>query len=328
MNPDRDVVETGAPCLSVTGLSVRYGAFAALDGLDFEAMAGEVLGLIGPNGAGKTTLVKSICGRINPSAGTISIAGDAIRPKAVKPGLVGLVPQEIGLYPFLTAAENLDIFARIHGFERSARAEAVATALAAVDMTPHADKKVSELSGGMKRRINFAAAILNRPKLLILDEPTAGVDVAARDTIHKLARQLAGDGMGIILVTHELEQAELICDRVLILARGHKRHLAAPDDLLEEIFAGQQLVTLRLRRYPEDFLKQKLTLHGFAVSDSETTWAGLISGDHNKLVETATQDIISTGNVIQEISVSRPGLETLVHQIVAETPTNEMETTS
>ncbi|MCI5043080.1 MAG: ABC transporter ATP-binding protein [Aquisalinus sp.] len=304
--------------LAIEGLTVTYGSFRALDNVSFTANAGEVIGLIGPNGAGKTTLVKSICGQTNPETGSIEVAGTRIKMRTSKTGLVGLVPQEIGLYPFMTAAENLDVFARLYRFDRAARRDAVKRALADVDMTGHADKRVSSLSGGMKRRINVAAAILDRPKLLILDEPTAGVDVAARDTIHQLARKLTGQGMTVLLVTHELEQAELICDRVLVLANGSKRYFAAPDDVLSDVYAGRQQVSLKLRHEPDDTLRAALIARDFSSADGHLVWSGLGQEEGPDLIDETRKAVTASGNILQEVSVRRPGLETLLHDIASE----------
>ncbi|WP_306253665.1 ABC transporter ATP-binding protein [Parvularcula sp. IMCC14364] len=310
--------QAGGESLVVDGLTVRYGDFLALDNLSFKANAGEVVGLIGPNGAGKTTLVRTICGQINPTAGTIKVAGAAIRMRSAKTGVVGLVPQEIGLYPFMTAEENLDVFARLYRLDRKTRRETVARALADVDMTTHAHKLVSSLSGGMKRRINVAAAILDRPKLLILDEPTAGVDVSARDAIHGLARKLAGQGLTVLLVTHELEQAELICDRVLILASGRRRHFSSPDELLSEVYAGRQQITLKLRHHPDETLRPLLAAQGFTSADGNLVWSGLGHEEQTDLIGETRALVESNNNLLQEVSVRRPGLESLLHDIATE----------
>ncbi|MCI5047328.1 MAG: ABC transporter ATP-binding protein [Aquisalinus sp.] len=318
MTAASQVGPTSEVALRIEGLTVRYGSFRALDDVSFTANAGEVIGLIGPNGAGKTTLVKSICGQTNPETGSVEVAGTRIKMRTSKTGLVGLVPQEIGLYPFMTAAENLDVFARLYRFDRAARQQAVQRALADVDMATHAGKRVSSLSGGMKRRINVAAAILDRPKLLILDEPTAGVDVAARDTIHQLARKLAGQGMTVLLVTHELEQAELICDRVLVLANGSKRYFAAPDDVLSDVYAGRQQVSLKLRYKPDDRLRAALAAKDFFSADGHLLWSGLGKEDGPDLIDEMRKMVVESGNILQEVSVRRPGLETLLHDIASE----------
>jgi len=156
-----------------------------------------------------------------------------IRSSQNRQRLIGLVPQDIALYSHMTARENLNAFAKIMGMRgRKNRRKSVAAALASVEMDHKSDALISALSGGMKRRINVAAAIMHSPAVLILDEPTAGVDTPARDTVHRLARKLADDGMAVLLVTHELEQAEALCDKLLVLAGGKTLAFDNPADLL------------------------------------------------------------------------------------------------
>jgi len=196
--------------LSVDGLTVSYGDHTALDDLSLDIKPGELRGVIGPNGAGKTSFIKALCGRVSVN-GDIAIDGSSVKRGHDRRGLIGLVPQDIGLYEHLTARENLDVMARLLSVSRKVRKDHVEKALQSVGMGEKSGAYVKDLSGGMKRRINVAAAIMHDPKLVIFDEPTAGIDIPARDTVHRLAREPAQTGKAVILVTHELEQAEALC---------------------------------------------------------------------------------------------------------------------
>jgi len=304
-----------SPLLSVKNLSVNYGNFQALRGLNFDGRQGEIIGVIGPNGAGKSTLVKAICGFQNYDTGQISVAGQVVEPGQLPPGLVGLVPQEIGLYPFLTARENLDFFARASGLSGDEANKSVDKALYATGMRVHADKPVSDLSGGMKRRINFAAAILSDPKLLILDEPTVGVDAGARDDLLALAVEQAARGTSILLITHELEQAEHMCSRVLVLNNGQRQYFSPPRTLLKQVFGESEDVRFQLTRPADQRLAKFLGDIGFTYSSSEGCWAGLFLGEPETISKQTRNAAETTGNVVRELVIRKPGLETLIRHL-------------
>ncbi|RYF45536.1 MAG: ABC transporter ATP-binding protein [Cytophagaceae bacterium] len=190
--------------LKIERLHVNLSHREVLKGLSVEIAKGEVFGLLGSNGAGKTTLIRSICGRVKASAGSISIAGHQGKAALRQ---IGLVPQELALYSHLTARENLTVFGRLSGLSARDAISAVEWASEAADIKQHLNDRVEILSGGWKRRVNIAAAILHRPALLVLDEPTVGVDVDARNGLHEVISSLSRAGIGVVLATHDLEQA-------------------------------------------------------------------------------------------------------------------------
>ncbi|MEE4184316.1 MAG: ABC transporter ATP-binding protein, partial [Gammaproteobacteria bacterium] len=195
------------PVLELAGARCTLGQRQALDGVDLSVNAGELVALLGPNGAGKTTLLRACSGRIRLSAGTARVAG---RNPATDPAArraLGIVPQNIALYPQLAAQDNLSVFAQLAGLRGAARRAAVARALQRAGLQARAGELVKNLSGGMQRRLNIVAGALHEPRLLLLDEPTVGVDPAARESIHALLEKLRADGMGLLLTTHDLEQA-------------------------------------------------------------------------------------------------------------------------
>ncbi len=304
------------PILSTRDLTVNYGAFCALDGLSVDINAGEIIGVIGPNGAGKTSFIKALCGRIDVSAGTLLINSRPVRSSQSRQRLIGLVPQDIGLYSHMTARENLRAFAKIMGMRgRKNRRDSVAAALASVEMDYKSEALVSQLSGGMKRRINVAAAIMHNPAVLILDEPTAGVDTPARDTVHRLARKLADDGMAVLLITHELEQAEALCDKLLVLAGGKTLAFDNPSDLLSRIYGDAREVMVRLSKAPEAATLDAMKPFDFAQAELPTIWTAVTEQSEEKIVSAFMSGLRGTDTTLREISVRRPGLNHLMHAI-------------
>lgn len=205
--------------LTCTGLRKTYGDLVAVADVAFGVAEGETYGLLGPNGAGKTTTISMIVGLLRADAGAIELDGEAMHPGAreVK-ARVGYVPQEIALYPDLTGRENLAFFARLHGLaDARSRIDEV---LAVTGLADRADDRADEYSGGMQRRLNIGIALLHRPRLLVLDEPTVGVDPQSRDAILAAVEDLAGTGVSVLYTTHYMEEAERLCDRVGIIDHG------------------------------------------------------------------------------------------------------------
>jgi linearmycin/streptolysin S transport system ATP-binding protein len=228
--------DRGKVALRVKGLSKRYGAIEALAGVSFEVRQGEVFGLLGLNGAGKTTLISMLATERRPSAGDALLLGHSIRDerRAVRQ-MIGIAPQEIALYPMLTAAENLLFFGRIYGVRRAELASRVEHLLHFVGLQDRANDRVATYSGGMKRRLNLAVALVHRPKLILLDEPTAGVDPQSREEILNLVRRLRDDGKAIVYTTHYMEEAEGLCDRLCILNKGKLVAVGTLDELLRNL---------------------------------------------------------------------------------------------
>jgi ABC-2 type transport system ATP-binding protein len=204
--------------LRIERLTKSYDDRPVLRGLSLSLRPGEIYGLLGPNGAGKSTTI-NILGRLLAADGGELWLGD--RPLAQAPRhWLGIAPQENLLYKSLTCAENLDFFASLYGLRRSERRSRLAQCLAWVGLTDRADSPVETLSGGMQRRLNVAIALVHRPKLVILDEPTAGLDLEARYDLWAMIRDLKKQGLTVLLTTHLLEEAERLCDRIGILSQG------------------------------------------------------------------------------------------------------------
>ena len=293
---------------------MHYGKHHALQHLDLDIAAGELVGVIGPNGAGKTSFIKALCGRVKVS-GSLSVEDKPLHRGTDRRASIALVPQDIGLYPHLTAAENLNVMGRLLGLPKSARKTAISKAIAAVEMSAHAKIRVGAMSGGMKRRINVAAAIMTGPSLVIFDEPTAGVDAPARDTVHRLARKLAEDGKAVILITHELEQAEALCDKVLVLCAGKRLAFEPPARLLGRCFQGQREVMVRYAKPPEPHVLEAMSPFEFKQGELPTIWVAMTDAGEVSFVSAFLTALKGRNDLIREISVRRPGLTALMHRI-------------
>ncbi len=220
--------------LRCTGLVKRFGDRTAVDDVSFEIRPGEAYGLLGPNGAGKTTAISMLVGLLARDGGEVVVDGISLddHPTDAK-AAIGLVPQELALYPELTAAENLTFFGRLYGLKGQTLSRRVAEVVEVVGLTDRASDRVATYSGGMKRRVNIAAGLLHRPLLLVLDEPTVGVDPQSRNAILETVEDLGRAGMALLYTSHYMEEVERVCDRVGILdegrlvAEGTRRELVA-----------------------------------------------------------------------------------------------------
>jgi len=207
--------------LEATGLSRSYGARKAVTDVSFSAEPGRTLGLLGPNGAGKSTLVNIVAGVLRPDSGEARIRGKLIdSDTSAAKGLVGYVPQDLALYEELTATDNLHLFGSLYGLAAGEIRERAGRALGIVGLQDRARDRVESFSGGMKRRLNIAAALLHEPCVLLLDEPTVGVDPQSRNAIFDSLGELKAQGLALVYTTHYMEEAERLCDRIVIIDNG------------------------------------------------------------------------------------------------------------
>jgi ABC-2 type transport system ATP-binding protein len=264
--------------LDATGLTRAYGTHRGLFGVDLRIAAGEIYGLLGPNGAGKTSLVRAISGRLGLEQGTVTLAGgDPHRDRAARRAL-GLVPQAIALYRDLTVRENLEILGQLAGLDRPVARTRADEALRWIDLEDRANSTVKDLSGGQQRRVNLAAGTLHHPTLLILDEPTVGVDIEARSRIHALLGELRSRGTAILLATHDFAEAAALADRIGILVEGTLRAEGAPAELVRRFFADGFEVQLTLAKPPEGALRERLGTLGLRSGRDPCRWSGAQSG--------------------------------------------------
>ena len=199
----------------------RFGDRVAVDDVSFHVAPGEAYGLLGPNGAGKTTTIRLVCGLLTPDGGSVEVAGVPVTASATRAkARIGYVPQDVSLYPDLTARENLAFFGRLYRLSGAVLRARVAEVLELVDLADRGDDRVESFSGGMRRRLNIGASLLHRPELLVLDEPTVGVDPQSRHAIMESIHALGTTGLAVLYTTHYMEEAERLCDRVGIIDRG------------------------------------------------------------------------------------------------------------
>jgi ABC-2 type transport system ATP-binding protein len=220
----KDRGEIDGAVLDCRGLHKSYGERAVVKDVGFSIGRGETYGLLGPNGAGKTTTISMICGLLTRDGGEVTLEGRSLDTKAtgVK-AAIGYVPQDLAIYPDLTARENLRFFGKLYGLTGGALRTRVDEVLEVVGLGDRADERTDRFSGGMKRRLNIGIGLLHKPRLLVLDEPTVGVDPQSRNAILASVEELSGEGMAVLYTTHYMEEAERLCDRVGIIDEGEIR---------------------------------------------------------------------------------------------------------
>jgi ABC-2 type transport system ATP-binding protein len=231
--------------LTVASVRKSFGPVKALDGASFELHQGELLALLGPNGAGKTTLIRAIAGRVRLDAGEIRLFDRALG-NGRTPRELGIVPQEIALYPLLTARENLDAFGRLQGLAGKDLRQQIDWALDRTGLADRASEPIKQFSGGMRRRLNIACGILHRPRVVLLDEPTAGVDPQSRERIYDVLAELAASGVSLLVTTHHLEEAEARCERTVIIDHGRVIASGTLGQLVDQTVGRHRLVTLQM----------------------------------------------------------------------------------
>ncbi len=295
--------------LQVEGLSKRYGAVEAVAGLSFYIAQGEVFGLLGPNGAGKTTTIAMLASQRRPSGGDARLFDRSVckDPRAVRQ-MIGLAPQEIALYPGLTAAENLRFFGRIYGVNGAQLAESVDQLLSFVALEAHRDSYVGTFSGGMQRRLNLAAALVHEPKLVLLDEPTAGVDPQSRSHILELVENLRTAGTAILYTTHYMEEAQRLCDRIGIMDQGKMVAMGTLDALLADSNSGE-IIELRGVASGTNFdaLRSKPGLLRLEIADGQVRIHVQNAASFLELL----QQIINRSRQPLHLKISPPSLERL-----------------
>lgn len=299
-----------APVAVLDGVALGIRGRRVLDGIDLTLEAGETLALLGPNGAGKTSLMRLVAGRLAPDAGRVRVGGADPHRTGSARRAVGWVPQEIALYPRLTVAENLSVFAQLAGLPRRERRAAVARALALADIEPVAARVVMNLSGGFQRRVNIAAGLIGQPDLVLLDEPTNGVDLTARAAIHAVLQRLRDQGTAILIATHDFPEAERLADRVAFLAQGRIVREGRLADLLARLRTGPPERELILDAVPDAGAEAVLRRMGFAAAGaSGLCWR---TGERAGLDGAALLGTLRAQGVpVGEVRVRSPRLETL-----------------
>ena len=294
--------------IEIQGLAKSFGQQAALAGASLFLRQGEVLGLLGPNGAGKTTLVRAIMGRIVPEAGTITVFGQPGVPgNSAVLAQVGWVTQELALYPLLSTRENLLAFGRYQGLPAAGLKAAVEKSLAWAALGDRAEDPVKTLSGGMKRRLNMAAGVIHHPRILLLDEPTVGVDPQSRERIYAMIEELRREGVSIVYTTHYMEEAERLCDRVAIIDHGRVIAQGTRDELVSSLLGRGREAVIECAALTGE-LRGRLLARGASL-DSKTVHVPVADagGDLMAVLEEFRQH----GVAIENLALKTPSLESV-----------------
>jgi ABC-2 type transport system ATP-binding protein len=295
------------PVLQIENVVKTFGSKRALDGVSLELRRGGCLGLLGPNGAGKTTLVRSIVGRVTVDSGAIDILGAKAGSAQAKAN-IGWVPQELALYPSLTAKENLETFGTYSGLNGRELREAVEWCLNWSSLKDRANDQARTFSGGMKRRLNMAAGLVHRAPIVLLDEPTVGVDPQSRERIYEMIEHLRDSGTSIIYTSHYMEEVERLCDRVAIIDVGRIIAGGSPTELLREHFGTGAELSVRLKD---------------ASAVPVTAWIEQFKGERANgevrfFIGNAVQEVpdllrsaVATGVTVQDFTLRTPNLQAL-----------------
>jgi len=290
--------------IEAEGLRKSYNGALAVDGVSFRIGAGEIFGFLGPNGAGKTTTMRMLYGLASPTGGTLRILGRPFheRDRDLKRH-IGVVPQETNLDPDLTVLDNLTTWARFYGYPREEGCRRARDLIAFVELTEKSDARVEHLSGGMKRRLLIARALMSDPRILILDEPTTGLDPQSRSLLWEKVRALKAQGKTIILTTHYMDEAEKLCDRLVIMERGRIIREGHPRDLVRDVI-GREVLELRVPASEHSRLLQAL---GEAAQGADAL------GDNLYLPTENGEDLLvrvkRTGVALESAYYRRAGLE-------------------
>lgn len=296
-----------APILSIQSLSKQYdGGFQALKNVNLEIEEGEILALLGPNGAGKTTLISIICGLVNASSGTAKVGGhDVVGDFRQARSLIGLVPQEIALEPFQTVSDALRFTRGLFGKKNDPAL--MRSILEKLSLWDKKDAKTMELSGGMKRRVLIAKALCHEPRVLFLDEPTAGVDVELRKEMWDVVRQLKADGVTIILTTHYIEEAEAIADRVGVIRGGELLLVEKKETLMQRMGKRQMRVELMqpLETIPETLSRYDLD---YDAGTQTLVYSYEANGERTG-ISSLFADLSKSGLVLRDVETRQSSLE-------------------
>lgn len=308
-----------ASMLSVKDLCKRFGMIDAVQGLTFEIRCGEFFGLLGPNGAGKTTTIGMLCGIIPPQRGQIVIDGiDLFSNPMEAKTKIGLVPQNFALYPTLTARDNLAFFGRIYGLSGRRLEERMTDVLKLVSLTDRSRQPVGTLSNGMKRRLNIATGLLHEPKLLILDEPTVGVDPQSRRAILDSIRSLNQSGVTILYTTHYIEEAQRLCDRVAIIDHGKLIALDTPSQLIRDF--GRGVIQLEINGEVEENLIEQIKRMGRVTFLDEQKSILHLETDQTEQASRELLDLMKTRGIkFKTFLLSEPNLETVFIHLTGRT---------
>ncbi|HEX6468376.1 MAG TPA: ABC transporter ATP-binding protein [Streptosporangiaceae bacterium] len=297
--------------LRCSGLRKAFGDLVAVAGVGFTIAEGETYGLLGPNGAGKTTTISMIAGILERDDGEVLIDGHPLTPGGVRgKGLIGYVPQDLAVYPDLTGRENLRFFARLYGLSRAEVRDRTAEVLEIIGLTDRAGDPVKAYSGGMKRRLNIGIGLLHRPRLLVLDEPTAGVDPQSRNAILENVERLAGEGIAVLYTTHYMEEAERLCDRVGIIDLGELRAEGTRRELVG-LVGERDRVTLTADGDIAAAVRAAGALAEVRRASAQDSRIDIVVDDARDALPRIFDAVAGVGVAVRSVEVAEPDLESV-----------------
>jgi ABC-2 type transport system ATP-binding protein len=309
--------------IEVHGLTRRFGDLTAVDHVDFEVNAGEVFGFLGPNGAGKTTTVRMLTGVLDATEGTAKVRGHDIRREALAAREhLGIVPEEANVYVDLTVWRNVMLMGELHGVPRATRVREGLRLLSSLGLAERRQQKARALSKGLRQRLMLASALVSGPEILFLDEPTSGLDVQSARLIRQIVCDLNEEGLTVFLTTHNMAEAEEMCDRVAIINKGRIAAIDTPDQLRDAMRSGQYVEVAFGGGAPSEDLLSRLPGVDRAVA-SQGSWR-LYSGNPGRVATEVVKLAEEEGVAIAEIATCKPTLEDvfveLTHRESAEVP--------
>jgi ABC-2 type transport system ATP-binding protein len=297
------------PILVCRGLRKAYGELVAVDDVGFTIAQGETYGLLGPNGAGKTTTISMIVGILDRDAGEVLVDGQPLTPTRTRvKSLIGYVPQELAVYPDLTGRENLRFFARLYGMSRADATRRADEVLDVVGLADRAGDAVKQYSGGMQRRLNIAVGLLHQPRLLVLDEPTAGVDPQSRNAILGSVEQLTEGGIAVLYTTHYMEEAERLCDRVGIIDLGKIRAEGSRRELTS-LVGERDRIGLAVDGDLHGITDTLAALPTVQAVDTADSRVEVLVDDARTALPEIMDTLTRTGAAVRAVEVTEPNLE-------------------
>jgi ABC-2 type transport system ATP-binding protein len=296
--------------IEVSDLQKSYGDLVAVDRISFSAGDGAIFGLLGPNGAGKSTTISCLSGLLKPTAGSVRVGGFDMASEAIKAkGSLGIVPQELAIYEDLSARDNLAFWGAAYGLKGEKLKQRVDHVLNRIGLADRASDLPKTYSGGMKRRLNFGCGLVHEPAILLLDEPTVGVDPQSREHLFELVREEKAKGTCVLYTTHYMEEAEKLCDELAIIDRGRIIASGTLEELRAE-FGGNDIIQLSGSFDPPEVERAVNELHGEVLALADDTLMIAIR-DGARTLPSILQGISATGAEIHHARLSEPNLESL-----------------
>ena len=306
-------MQTGPCVASIDGAVLTLGGRPVLNGATLSLAQGEIYVLLGPNGSGKTSLIRALCGQLPLACGRVGIGAGLEDPRQNRKvlRLIGHVPQSIAIFPRLTVRENLEVFCRFLSVDPSRGT--IDRLLDVALLGPVADSIAATLSGGLQRRVNIAIALIGEPQLLLLDEPTVGIDLEARSAIHHVLSNLRDRGRTILMITHDFDQAERLGDRIGFMSAGRIILEGRPADVLRQTFGDRKQIEALLTDNVDDRTDAELRSVGLEPVDGRLLWRGLT--DERQGTSKILQILQSSRVPLREVRIREPGLDVLFRQV-------------